>query len=131
MPASKTTAAKADAIAHATKKVITEKMEEDPAFYEKFSKLIQEAIDAFRAKRISDLEYLNRVTEIKHKIVKREHDDVPEAIKGNENAMAYYGILKRLLISSGDGHPVEQLAVESANAIIAILDRNQKSELLG
>ena len=31
----KTTAAKADAIAHATKKVITEMMAEDPAFYEK------------------------------------------------------------------------------------------------
>lgn len=123
---SKTTAAKADAIAHATKRVITEKMEEDPAFYERFSKLIQQAIDAFRAKRISDLEYLNRVTEIKNKIVTREHDDVPQSIRGNENAMAYYGVLKPLLINSGDGHPVEQLAVESANEIIAILDRNRK-----
>jgi type I restriction enzyme R subunit len=37
----KTMAAKADAIAHATKRVITEKMDEDPAFYEKFSRLIQ------------------------------------------------------------------------------------------
>jgi len=53
----KTTASKADTIAHATKKVITEKMDEDPAFYEKFSKLIQQAIEDFRAKRISDLDY--------------------------------------------------------------------------
>jgi len=46
----KPTASKADSIAHATKKVITEKMGEDPAFYEKFSKLIQQAIEDFRAK---------------------------------------------------------------------------------
>lgn len=50
------------AIAHATKGVITEKMDEDPASYEKFSKLIQQAIDDFRARRISDLAYVEKVT---------------------------------------------------------------------
>ena len=40
------------------KKVIHEKMDEDPAFYEKFSKLIQQAIDAFKARRLSALDYL-------------------------------------------------------------------------
>ena len=39
-------------------------MDEDPAFYEKFSKLIQQAIEDFRAKRLSDMDYLNRVMEI-------------------------------------------------------------------
>ncbi len=33
-------------------------MDEDPAFYEKFSKLIQQAIDAFKACRLSALDYL-------------------------------------------------------------------------
>ncbi|MEM8727613.1 MAG: hypothetical protein AAGE99_02740 [Chlamydiota bacterium] len=56
----KSTAAKADTIAHATKKVINEKMAEDPTFYEKFSKLIQQAIDDFKARRISDLDYLKQ-----------------------------------------------------------------------
>ncbi|MDD3880225.1 MAG: type I restriction endonuclease subunit R, partial [Syntrophomonas sp.] len=87
----KSKAARADAIAHATKKAITEKMEEDPAFYEKFSLLIQQAIDGFRAKRISDLEYLNLVSEIRNKVVTRQHDDMPETLLGNEDAMAYYG----------------------------------------
>jgi type I restriction enzyme R subunit len=90
----KTTAAKADAIAFATKKVITEKMEEDPAFYAKFSKLIQQAIDDFRAKRLSDLEYLNKAMEIRDKVVTRRHDDMPVALEGNEDAMAYYGVLR-------------------------------------
>ena len=45
-----------DTIAHTTKKVITEKMDKDPAFYQKFLKPIQQAIEDFRAKRISDLD---------------------------------------------------------------------------
>ncbi len=92
----KTTASQADAIAFATKKVISEKMGEDPAFYEKFSKLIQQAIEDFRAKRISDLEYLNKAVDIRDKIVTRRHDDMPAALEGNEDAMAYYGVLKPL-----------------------------------
>ena len=46
------TAANADQIAHATRRKITENMDKDPAFYQKFSKLIQEAIDDFRQQRI-------------------------------------------------------------------------------
>lgn len=93
----KTTAAQADAIAFATKKVITEKMDEDPAFYEKFSKLIQQAIEDFRAKRLSDLEYLNKAIEIRNKVITRRHDDMPAVLEGNDEAMAYYGVLKPFL----------------------------------
>lgn len=63
--AGKGAGAKADMIAHATKRAITERLAQDPAFYEKFSKLIQQAIDDYRAKRITDLEYLQRVTDIR------------------------------------------------------------------
>lgn len=123
----KTTAAKADAIAHATKKVITEKMAEDPAFYEKFSRLIQQAIEDFRAKRMSDLEYLNTVAEIRNKVVTRHHDDIPGTLTGNEEAMAYYGVLKPFF----ERHDLEQvkceaIAAETALAIQSILDRHWK-----
>ena len=46
---SRSTAARADTIAYRTKKTITAKMDEDPAFYKRFSDLIQEAINDFRA----------------------------------------------------------------------------------
>src|SRR5690606_2551205 len=42
-------AAKADAIASATSKTITEKMEDDRVFYERFSKMIKDTIEEFRA----------------------------------------------------------------------------------
>ncbi|MYJ86332.1 MAG: type I restriction endonuclease subunit R, partial [Rhodobacteraceae bacterium] len=90
----KSIAAKADTIAHATKKAIHEKMGEDPAFYKKFSKMIQQAIDDFKARRISDLEYLNKVSNIREWVVSRKHDNVPEIISGNDEACAYFGIIK-------------------------------------
>ncbi len=117
----KTAAAKADAIAHATKKAITEKMEEDPAFYEKFSKLIQQAIDDFNAKRLSDLEYLKRVSDIRDKVVNREHDDIPQALQGNDDAMAFFGILKPYFDTSD-----EKNACDAALAINDIIQRQWK-----
>lgn len=88
----RTPAARADAIAHAVKKVITEKMDEDPAFYEKFSKMIQEAIDQFRQKLISGQEYLSRVSDLRHKVVTSQHDNMPAELSGNDDAMAYFGV---------------------------------------
>ncbi len=125
--AGKTTAAKADAIAFATKRVITEKMDEDPAFYEKFSKLIQQAIEDFRAKRLSDLEYLSKVSEIRKKVVTRHHDDIPDKLSGNEDAMAFYGVLKPFF----DKHQLEpeecdEIATDTSLAIQEILKSHWK-----
>ena len=53
-------ASKADTIAHRTKKTIKERMEEDPAFYKKFSELLEAAIADFRIERLSDADYLKR-----------------------------------------------------------------------
>ncbi|WP_255700556.1 type I restriction endonuclease subunit R [Dethiosulfovibrio faecalis] len=123
----KTTASKADAIAHATKKVITEKMDEDPAFYEKFSKLIQQAIEDFRAKRISDLDYLNNVVDIRNKIVGKVHDDVPDRLLGNEDAMAYFGVIKPFLEEHGlEENSLESNSADTAIAIQGILEKHGK-----
>ncbi len=122
-----TTASKADIIAHATRKVISEKMEEDPAFYHKFSKLIQQAIDDFRAKRISDLDYLNRVAEIRNKVVGKVHDDVPEKLENNDEAMAYFGVLKPFFAEHDlSENTIEQIAADTAIAIQKILSVHRK-----
>jgi type I restriction enzyme R subunit len=123
----KTTASKADTIAHATKKVITEKMDEDPAFYEKFSKLIQKAIEDFRAKRISDLDYLNNVVDIRNKVVGKVHDNIPDKLSGNEDAMAYFGVLKPFLKKHELGEEyLESAAADTAIAIHGILEKHKK-----
>ncbi|MBR4877837.1 MAG: DUF3387 domain-containing protein, partial [Rhodocyclaceae bacterium] len=123
----KATAAKADMIAHATKKAISEHLEQDPAFYEKFSKLIQQAIDDFRAKRISDLEYLNKVSEIKDAIVNRRCDDAPAGLAGNDNALALYGVLKPYVRNHAQADDVAaSLAADAAVDIWSIIQRNRK-----
>ena len=128
----RTTASKADTIAHATKKVITEKMDEDPAFYEKFSKLIQQAIEDFRAKRISDLDYLNKVVDIRNKVVGKVHDDIPDKLTGNEDAMAYFGVLTPFLeacsMQTGESgeEDLESAAADTAIAVHGILEKHKK-----
>ena len=53
-----TEASRADRIASATRRTITEKMDEDPSFYRSFSELLEETIRDYRAKRISERDYL-------------------------------------------------------------------------
>jgi type I restriction enzyme R subunit len=83
---------RADTIVHALKKTITERMDEDPAFYKKFSDMIQEAIDDFRNKRISATEYFDKATEMRDHVVKNKHDAVPSELEGNADAQAYFGV---------------------------------------
>lgn len=85
-------AAKADIIATRTAKSISEKIDEDPAFYKKFSRMLEEVIEEFRQKRITDAEYLSQVKDIMNSVVNRVGDDVPEILKGRDVAKAFYGI---------------------------------------
>ncbi|WP_293002572.1 type I restriction endonuclease subunit R [Nevskia sp.] len=119
--------AKADTIAHATKRAITERLEQDPAFYEKFSKLIQQAIDDYRAKRLSDLEYLQRVKEIKDAVVSRKGDGLPLELKGDADAAAVYGLLRPFVANhSSDTEQAQIDATQAALAVWNIFRRNRK-----
>jgi type I restriction enzyme R subunit len=121
------TGSKADAIAHAIKKVISEKMQEDPAFYEKFSNLIQQAINDFRSGRISDLVYLSKAMEIRRKVVTRDHDDTPTELADDEHAQAFYGIIKSFFDRMGiEEEKGVDISVDFAAAIVDIFKRNWK-----
>jgi type I restriction enzyme R subunit len=119
--------AKADMIAHATRRAITERLEQDPAFYEKFSALIQQAIDDYRAKRLSDQDYLHRVTEIKDAVVSRKGEDLPPALAGDADAAAVYGLLGPFVANHlSDSEQVREAAAEAAKAVWDIFRRNRK-----
>jgi type I restriction enzyme R subunit len=123
----KSTAAKANTIAHATKKVINENMDKDPAFYEKFSKLIQKAIDDFKARRISDLDYLNKVSDIRDSVVSKNHDDAPESIRSNDEACAYYGVIKPYFMKyEAETREIESVSTETSLAIQRIVESHWK-----
>jgi type I restriction enzyme, R subunit len=94
---SATQAAKADTIAHNLKRVISEKWDEDPVFYRTFSQLLEEAIGAFRAQRLRDAEYHQKVLDIEDAVINRTGDDVPAALQGRPGARPYYRVIKEVL----------------------------------
>lgn len=113
-------AAKADMIASRTSKTISEKMDEDPVFYKKFSKLLQETIDAFHMKRISEADYLKKVTKVMNQVLSGSDESEPDIIKKKENAKAYYRIVKDELNELSD-----EKSAEIGLRIDAIIEANK------
>lgn len=112
-------ASKADRIASATRRTITEKMEEDPAFYQSFKEMLEETIRDYREKRISERDYLNNVVEVASRVARKDHGrEVPPSIKGNDDAQAFFGILEPVLAVT-DGHKLDQ--TEMANIALNII----------
>ena len=113
-------ASRADRIASATRRAITEKMDEDPTFYKQFSELLEETIRAYREKRLSEREYLNGIVDLASKMARRDHGrDVPKNIRGDDDAQAFFGILDGQLKTMGD-EPVA--GDEAASITLEIID---------
>jgi type I restriction enzyme, R subunit len=120
-------ASKADAIASMTKRTITERMQEDPVFYETFSKLIQEAIDDYRKARITELQFLKKVTEIREQVVKPANEDVPETIRDNALAVAFFHTMDKGFGAhpENSGRKTREAATAAAKAFSEIVDRHR------
>ena len=89
--------ARADAILSATTAVITEKRESNPAYYDKLSKRIQEIIEEYKEKRLTEEEKLKQAKEIRDLLVKNEGEEesnYPNSIKNNSCARAFYDNLE-------------------------------------
>ena len=121
----KTTASQADFIASLTKRTITEKMDEDPAFYSKYSELLQQTINDYRAQRISEADYLNLAQEVRQAIAIHQDREVPNAIDGDGDALAYWGLIKPFLATHiSDPKTLEKISVDAALAILDIIQQN-------
>ncbi len=90
-------AAKADKIASRTAKHISEKMEEDPAFYKKFSEMLKDAIREYEEHRISETIYLKRVQDIMNSVLSRTDSEMPAELRSHDVARAFYGLTVELL----------------------------------
>jgi type I restriction enzyme R subunit len=116
-----TPASKADMIASLTQRTITERMEEDPVYFEKISALIQKAIDDHRAQRISQLEFLTIIRDAREQVVRPRHDDVPQHLRGNDTAVAFYHAIEKHLAAVAPGADVRADAGEAAEAMLDII----------
>ena len=118
------TSSQADTIAHRTQKTISERMAEDPAFYARFSEMLEAAIHAFRENRLADRDYLNQVTEIAEHIRTRTGDDVPATLRHEDGAQAFYGVLRATLATHLDGEALRDVAAQLALDVDAMF-RNE------
>ncbi len=111
-------AAKADKIASRTAKHINEKMDEDPAFYKKFSQMLKETIEEYEAKRIDEAQYLARVTEIMDSVLARTDSDIPVSLRERDVAKAFFGIVNEEFADVFDDEDKrKQIAADAAIAI--------------
>jgi type I restriction enzyme R subunit len=90
-------ASKADIIAHRMSRTIRERWEEDPAFYKRFSELLEQVIADYRARRISENDYLAKVKEKLDQLSQRSDEGLPVSVQNRPAARAYYGTLRQHL----------------------------------
>jgi type I restriction enzyme R subunit len=89
--------AKADRIESRTAKHISEKMDEDPAFYKKFSQMLKDVIQEYEEGRISSAERLKRSNDIMTSVLTRTDRDVPNQLMERDVARAFYGLTAEAL----------------------------------
>jgi len=127
-------AAKADLIASRTAKTISENMEKDPAFYKKFSKMLEEVIEEYSIRRITDAEFLKQVTEIMQSVRDKKDTDTPAELINNENAQAFYRQAKEILKITKDEQrrvPIELgLNIENIIKTNIVVDWKMKSDII-
>ncbi|MDB4614561.1 DUF3387 domain-containing protein, partial [bacterium] len=112
----KSTGSKADTIAHRTKRTIHDRMEDDPAFYSKFSKILEDAIEAFRQKRLADAEYLAKVSDIADAIRTRRGAGLPSELENHAVAQAFYGVVKEIFEAHADSE-LDMAAIGASAAL--------------
>ena len=119
----------ADTILSAATRTISERMEEDPALYTRFARMVQAIIDAFRAGRLSEAEYLNKAREVRTTVVRESQgggrEDVPERVRGNALTAALYGqAAESMREISGTG--IEEIATLIAIEFSSIINRHKR-----
>jgi type I restriction enzyme R subunit len=85
---------KAEAISSRMTKSISEKRDENPAYYDAFSKRIKEALELYKEKIITEAEYLAKMRTIMDDYhAGKSSVTYPESIKNNVHAQAFFGVL--------------------------------------
>lgn len=86
--------AKAEKIAAATSKYISINIDSDPVLFKKLSELITQTIIDMRANRLSELEALKKLKDLKDQAVKGGTNDLPETIKDKRRKVAIFHLLQ-------------------------------------
>lgn len=116
---------KADAIRTRLTRTISEKSKEDPAYYKKFSARIEETIEAYRNRRITDSEYLQKMQDIKENFRKGNSGISYPTNITTENSRAFYGVIYDKLIP----RMKENANIEEIGEIALTIQREIESKI--
>ncbi|MFQ9264912.1 MAG: type I restriction endonuclease subunit R [Clostridia bacterium] len=116
---------KADAIRTRLARTISEKSKEDPAYYKKFSTRIEETIEAYRNRRITDSEYLQKMQDIKEDFRKGNSGISYPTNITTENSRAFYGVIYDKLIP----RMKENANIEEIGEIALTIQREIESKI--
>lgn len=118
--------AKADAIHSKMTKSISEKYDENPAYYDSFSKRIKEALQEYKDKVVTESEYLAKMRSIMEDYRRGTTDiSYPEAIKDNVHAQAFFGVVTAIFSEYDTGVSAD-VAAEISLEITGIIERHSK-----
>ena len=122
-----TPAAKADVIAAALKRTLTENMDEDPALYRRFSDMIEQVILDFRQGRLDQLDYLRKVEGIQRDFAGKRDDALPEGLRSAPDAAAFFRESAAALAEAGvpEGQ-ARDVAADFAVAAEQVVVRHRK-----
>lgn len=113
---------KADAIASRMTRSISEKRDENPAYYDSFSKRIRDALALYKEKVISEAEYLAKMRTIMEDYhAGKSTVSYPERIKTNVHAQAFYGVLAALFDEVEDEQITPDFVAEVSEEITKIV----------
>lgn len=119
--------AKADAITSRLNRSISEKYEENPAYYDSFSKRIKDALEQYKEKVISEAEYLEKMRSIMEDYHARKSTiSYPEAIKNNVHAQAFYGVLSAVFDRAKEADVSSDFVAEIAQEITKIVSNHSQ-----
>lgn len=116
---------KADAIRTRLTRTISEKSKADPAYYKKFSKRIEETIEEYRNRRITDSEYLQKMQDIKEDFRKGNSGISYPTNITTENSRAFYGVIYDKLIP----RMKENTNIEEIGEITLTIQREIESKI--
>lgn len=119
--------AKADAITSRLSRSISAKYDENPAYYDSFSKRIKDALEQYKEKVISEAEYLAKMKSIMEDYHSGKSTvSYPERIKHNVHAQAFYGVLTALFDDAKVEMMTPDFSAEIAEEITAIIASHSK-----
>lgn len=113
---------KADAIASRMTRSISEKRDENPAYYDSFSKRIRDALALYKEKVISEAEYLAKMRTIMEDYhAGKSTVSYPARIKTNVHAQAFFGVLTALFDEVEDERITPDFVAEVSEEITKIV----------